>query len=353
MLSHKLIVIEGLEDLSSPSYEELSADKASCLLSKMANANEIERIIDIFIEELQSFPSHIKNESIESIELYGRELVFGSKYIADFFYLSKNIYNKLVLKLYQLTKAFISKSDLLIKLFKDIHNSSSNIAKDSDEVSNNNEKVMKEITSKDFNIFNKIKLYKIILEEIEHIFNETHINQLVSLSNYLDIFDNMSEANFTPFSLVETYDYEYFYNEESEEDVSKDKLQMRINITKSEYIQQFTNITNTNFFSVISTISNESVRVDYRKKIVDYFHAFLLSSEGSVLSKLETLLCIIDKMLFYDGEETQSTFSKVKYEKFFFPNINNLLHENIIYTIVSTKIFMTSNGLCSIFLLLN
>ena len=40
----------------------------------------------------------------------------------------------------------------------------------------------------------------------------------MGLQSYLEVYDTMAEANFTPFSLVETLDYEYFYEEEQKKD---------------------------------------------------------------------------------------------------------------------------------------
>ena len=72
-----------------------------------------------------------------------------------------------------------------------------------------------------------------------------------------------------PFSLIETYDYEYFYQAESEkeeEEASKDQhKKILINLEKN-YIEQFVDITNTNYYIVFTSLSNDNIRFDYRKK---------------------------------------------------------------------------------------
>jgi hypothetical protein len=72
-----------------------------------------------------------------------------------------------------------------------------------------------------FNVYNKTKVYKILTEEINRILKQTNLYHIISLPNYLGVFDNISEANFTPFSLVETYDYEYFYETEETKKVTE------------------------------------------------------------------------------------------------------------------------------------
>ena len=71
--------------------------------------------------------------------------------------------------------------------------------------------------------------------------------------------------------------------------------------------------------------------------MVDYFISFFVSTESYQLSKISPIICIIDKLLFYDGEEMHPKFSKLNENKYFFSIFNSKLHELIILTIISCK----------------
>jgi len=63
---------------------------------------------------------------------------------------------------------------------------------------------------------------------------------------------------------------------------------------------------------------------------VDYFHAFINSFEGNSPTKLEKLLCLITKIMFYDGENMQNKYEHLIHDKYFFPNFNKLLNNYIV-----------------------
>ena len=125
------------------------------------------------------------------------------------------------------------------------------------------------LQSKNIDLYNAENLYSIINEEIFKIFAKTDLNQDYDLQTYLDIFDNTNEANFTPFSLIETYDYEYFYqadSEKEEQEASKDKFKKILIDLEKEFIAQFVDVTNTNYYIAFTSLTNENLRFDYRKK---------------------------------------------------------------------------------------
>ena len=62
---------------------------------------------------------------------------------------------------------------------------------------------------------------------MDNLLKFTKLNSDIGLQSYLEVYDTMAEANFTPFSLVETLDYEYFY----EEDLKKDEALILQDIT--------------------------------------------------------------------------------------------------------------------------
>ena len=177
------------------------------------------------------------------------------------------------------------------------------------------------LQNKNIDLYNVQYLYSIINNEIFQIFQETKLNEDYELQNYLDIFDNTNEANFTPFSLIETYDYEYFYqadSEKEEKEASKDKYKKILIDLEKNFIEQFVDLTNTNYYYVFTNLQNENIRLDYRRKIVDYFISLFISSESYKLTKISPLICIIDKLLFYEGEEMHPRFSRLNENKYFF-----------------------------------
>ena len=327
--------------------EEIEEDKLNKKLALIENAQEIMSFYINEIEEIHTIINSQANTQKKKEEItfkeYLKELIFGAKTIADFFYFSKNIVSKHLFRLYSLTKQILFQSDTIISYFtKEPHEH---------DVRN----IIKEITSLKFNMYDKEALYKIISEELNYILDKTKLRETSSLSKYLDVFDNMSEANFTPFSLIEIYDYEYFYEEKSKEEneqMSQDKIQKKLLTMSNFYLNQFINITNTNFYSVITNLQNESIRIDYRKKIVDYFICFLTTDENEkTFTKMEMLFLLVDKLLFYDGDESQSKFSKMKKTNFFFQYINGLIHKYINLTIISARnvnAFSTSVKMISI-----
>ena len=340
LIESNTIVEQNIGDyLTFEKVLDLPVNKVKSLQEKYNLINQIILVTKFFIHEVKIFPRQLMKNELDHIEKFYFELLIGIKFISNFLYFEKEIWSKLVLTFYQLTLEFLPKIEIFKKVYQEMKESGE-IITSSLEPSENTLKILERIQSVNFNIYNKKELYKYLSEGIDEIFKETKINQNLCLQKYLEEFDTMAEANFTPFSLVETLDYEYFYEEESDElerKMMKDLMISRLKNLEYSFIKTFIDINNTNFLSVISTISNETIVVDYRQKIVDYFHSFLNSIEGNTSSKLEVLLCIITKMLFYDGDEMQTRFESLINDKFFFPNFNKLLNQNIVLSISLTR----------------
>ena len=333
----KLINIKGLEEINKNNNEELSHEYINKLRQKYNKLIDLEDVIEIYNQELISFPSQCNNEDALNILDYLKEIIFGIKCISDYFFINHDIANKSVLKFYLLIKSFLEKSDLITSMIEDINNKGE-IAEEYPKIINK-EKITK-LQSKSIDLYNEELLYSIINEEIFKIFKKTELNENFDLQTYLDIFDNTNEANFTPFSLIETYDYEYFYQADSEkeqQEASKDKHKKILIDLDKEYIEQFIDVTNTNYYLAFTSLTNENIRFDYRRKMIEYFISFFISTESYRLNKMSPLICIIDKMLFYDGDEMQPRFSKLNDNKYFFSIFNSRIHEIIILTIISCK----------------
>ena len=336
LIMSKLIQIKGIEEVKNENDEPLSTNDLNKLRVKYNKALDLEDLLDIYTQELISFPSQCNNEEALNIYEYLKEIIFGIKGISDYFFINHDITNKIILKFYLLIYNFLEKSNLITSMIKDINER----GEISEEYPKKNSIKIEDLQNKNIDMYNVHNLYSIINDEIFQIFKETNINKDYELQSYLDIFDNTNEANFAPFSLIETYDYEYFYqadSEKQEKEASKDKYKKTLIDLEKYFIEQFVDITNTNYFYVFTSLSNENIRLDYRRKIVDYFMSFLISSESYKLSKISPLICVIDKLLFYDGEAMQPKFSKLNENKYFFSIFNSKLHELIILTIISSK----------------
>ena len=333
----KLIKIKGFEEVNRNNVEELSHEYINKLRKKYNKILDLEDVIEIYNQELLSFPTQCNNEDSINIIEYLKEIIFGIKCISDYFYINHDISNKIVLKFYLLIKSFLEKSDLIASMVDDI-NTKGEIAEEYPKIINK-EKITK-LQSKNIDLYNEENLYSIINEEIFKIFQKTNLNENYDLQTYLDIFDNTNEANFTPFSLIETYDYEYFYQADSDkeqQEASKDKYKKILIDLDKEYIEQFVDVTNTNYYLAFTSLTNENIRFDYRRKMIEYFISFFISTESYRLNKMSPLICIIDKLLFYDGDEMQPRFSKLNDNKYFFSIFNSRIHELIILTIISCK----------------
>ena len=333
----KIIQIKGLEEINKNNVEQMTPDYINKLRIKYNKIIDLEDLIEIYNQELNLFPVQCNNEDALNILEYLKEIIYGIKNISDYFFINHDIANKIVLKFYLLIKSFLERSDLITSMIDDI-NKKGEIAEIYPKIINS-EKI-EILQSKNIDLYNVENLYSIINEEIYKIFQKTDLNQNYDLQTYLDIFDNTNEANFTPFSLIETYDYEYFYqadSEKEEQEASKNKYKKILIDLEKEFIEQFVDVTNTNYYIAFTTLSNENIRFDYRKKIIEYFISFFISNESYKLHKMSPLICIIDKMLFYDGEEMQPRFSKLNENKYFFSILNSRLHELIILTVVSCK----------------
>ena len=115
--------------------------------------------------------------------------------------------------------------------------------------SNEENKDYNYIINPKFNIFNKNELFSLALKNIYELYENTKINSEFSLQRYLEIYDNYTEANFPPFSLLEIKDYEYFYEDiDNDSDLENSKaISNEIQIIKEKYLEQFRNISITTF----------------------------------------------------------------------------------------------------------
>ena len=312
----------------------------SILMYKYKRINDIEIILDIYSNEIKKFPGQLYSCDLKHCELFYKQILLDIKYISVFFYSQENnLYGKFKILFYGLTLEFLNKIDSFYKIYQNIKNSYKEnnnkiiIKEENNEINNENnwslevEKINEKINdmkSISFNVYDKKKIYCYLTESIDILIKICKINLKYNLQNYLEYYDVMAESNFTPFSLLETLDYEYFYDDKEEkanELIRHDKYLYKIENLKTSFISTFIDINNTNFLDVITRVSEDNYIHDFRSKYIDYFLSFLNSNEGNYLSKLEINLCVLTKMMFYDSENMQNRFAGVNDNNTFFINL--------------------------------
>ena len=303
-------------------------------------------LIKFYIKEIESFPNSIKQEYNYHIQQYIKELIFATLEISTKIYYSKDIYNKILPYYYKLVVQFIKKRAIFIKILEDIEKNIPSIdAKNYVYLLSNRNKDYNYIVKREFNIFNKKELYQCAIKAIYDIFKITKINEEYCLKKYLEIYDVYNEANFPPFSLIEVYDYEYFYEGQNNQierniEIKNNNLtniqnleeEDKLNTLREAYLEQFRNISETAFLNVLSGDATDK-KIDFGEKYVNLFQSFINSTQSNNFSNYRTLLCIMTKMLFYDGEHIQGLFNEMAYDVHFFKNLNRELNYYIVQSI--------------------
>lgn len=308
--------------------------------------NDIESFISILSNELNFFPLKLTQESSKEVYEYTKELLLCIQTIMIFFYTEKELWNKPFILFYDLAVEFLSKIEIIIKVILSLSHKSvffiENIIKCNPIL--NKEKILLKFKNIKFDVFDRNEIFIHIAEGLQSIFNLTHICDATNMSSFLKKYDLKQEKNFTPFSLIEIYDYEYFYQFNKE---TKDSFIL------NRYIKEFIDINKTNFISVIQGISNESNKVNYRKRIIFYFlNYFKMQSVSKDIFSINKnydednfyyLLCLIAKICFYDTNEMQKNFKHLLNENFFNTMLKLLTQKmNLLYyacknNIVSSK----------------
>ena len=320
--------------------------------------NQINIVLQIYLGELKKIPSQFIQVPIEHCKPFFEELILGIKFITNFFYFQKDLWTKIVITFYEICQEFLPKINIFKQIYSEMinckepiftcnqyitdannMNNMNNIEidlKEKEEINN----ILNQMNTIDFDIFDTKAIYKYLTEQMNNLLKFTKLKSDISLQRYLEVYDTMAEANFTPFSLVETLDYEYFYEEDQKKDeelILKDiKLYTLKNIADN-FLQTFVDIKNSNFIDTLTSYSEESLLINYRQKFVDYFNSFLNSIEGNNSTRLEILICIITRMCFYDSEKMQEKFEDYVYDDNFFPNLNKLINYYIVLSFSITK----------------
>ena len=335
------------------------------LLKKFTRIKDLEIVLQIYLSEIAKFPKQIINNDLKYSNLYLKELLFDIKYISNFFYCQeRTLWGEFKILFYKLTLDFLEKINIFQIIYQEIkkhYHNNKNIFFLEDEIYNPgstsaatqgivddvwnielskvDERINK-MKSISFDLYNNKKIYCYLTESIDALIKYCGFNQKYNLQNFLEYYDVMAESNFTPFSLLETLDYEYFYDEKMEENnkvIQQDYYLYTIENLKNSFFSTFIDINNTNFLDVITGSSGENFLFDFRKKYINYFLSFLNSIEGNHLHKLEINLCILTKMMFYDSEGMQNKLSNILNNQDFFPNLNAILNKYMVLVFSLSK----------------
>ena len=340
------------------------------LMDKYNIITQLEILVQIYFNEIRAFPRQLLNNQIGLCKTYYNELIFDIKFISNFFYSLKNAWSKFNLLFYQLCLEFIPKIDIFRNVFINLKGSNESLFeigeelylvpldRDEEEEFEHNPKLKKMMKDKkikkdlnkneewdlvkleaykaiqrlksiSFDIYNTKEIYSYLNEYIDQILKISNLGDLYNLQSYLAHFDETAEANFTPFSLLETLDYEYFYEEHKQEKyeiIKKDSNMFKLKNLKDSFYESFIDINNTNFMNIITKVENDYLMFDFRKEYVELFKSFINSKEGNHFYLLKIFICIMDKMLFYYSEGMQDKFEEFINDEDFFPNINRLLN---------------------------
>ena len=315
-------------------------------INKLEYIDKLIKLIDFYIKEIKGFKLLNKSESSYNLKIYIEELIFATHEICTKLYYNKNTFNKILPYYYKLILEFIGKKELFIAILQEIEKQQ-NIQLLSFNNLYDNIKENKEyqyLMNVNFNIFDREELFRYINKAIFDIFKQTKINEEYCLQKYLEMYDVYNEANFPPFSLIEVYDYEYFYQwpEKKEEDEENEDTNIypkeignkieKLKKSKESYMDDFKNISKTAFFYILN-FESLNKNIDFGAKYVNLFQAFINSTQSHYLDNYRTLLCIMTKILFYNGEHIQELFNDMVYDKYFFKNLNRELNYNIVLCI--------------------
>ena len=340
------------------------------LMDKYKKINQLELIVNIYLNEVKIFPRQLLNCNIGECRSYYKSLLFDIKFLSNYFYSQNNIWSKFSLIFYQLCLEFIPKIDIFKitydelkkgniesnffieeELYKNTLDQNDSEDDDSDikikeangewaKVRLEAYKTIQKLKSISFDIYNIKEIYSYLNEYLDHVLKYSNLSHIYDLQSYLAVYDEIAEANFTPFCLLETLDYEYFYEEnkqEEDEEIKKDSNLYKLKFLKDSFFENFIDVNNTNFMEIINKIESDNSLVDYTKEYVDLFKSFITSKEGNKLRILNIFICILAKMLFYNSEKLQDKFEDFINDEYFFPNMNILLNMYLVLVFSLTK----------------
>ena len=313
--------------------EYIEYEKTKKYQAKYDKLQKQEKVLDLIIQELTIFPKQLLNfsESIEELEGYIIDLIRTIQLISTFYYNEKKIWCRSVVTFYNLAKELALAMPTLKTIYYTLVTEVKfNTFFNFDNTCNLH---YSKLRRRKFDVMDKNQLYSQITIMIKEILRGTKAESYSSLESFLKEYDTLKDYNFSPPSFIEANDFEFFYTDTSEENAEESPLAQKIKAIQESYTDQFVNVENTNFLEIISGIFDESDQVDYRKELIQYFVTYL-QSDKYTCKDLYSIMCTINKMLFYGSTSTRADFIFLKDDenKKFFKKYNAILHKMLVHT---------------------
>ena len=358
------IPIKILNDLTdNEKISKLKKLKNVNAFNRFENLNNLKIVIEIFIHEMKNLLYYIYIEDdIDDINSYLTQILISIKIVSDVF-ITYEISSHMTLWLYELTKEFLNKVEFFINYFNNIKEklfiNNINIGSKSRRI--------EEMEKKSFDIYNMEKIYGIILEAYQEIYDNTNFNQNFKLNSFISNYYNRDEKNFKNFTLNKTEIP--FYNFEQEENTilnsdhikTENKEYKTFSLIRNSYLKQFNNFFKTTFYDLICC-SSYDLSFNYNQLFLNYCVVYIFNLKNLSNENMITFLTMLNKLLIYEPSKTQNSLFKIfeqknktkdnaildfnneynlektlRYEEYFFNNLGVILREKININIVTSK----------------
>ena len=252
--------------------------------TRFDNLRNLKIVIEILIHEIKNifYLIYIENNYI-TINEYITQLIFTVKIISDIF-ITYDICSHLTIWFYELTKEFLAKLNFFISFLQnaktrlDLHNL------DISEYVDNN--VIK-MEQKNFDIYNKEKIYEFILEGFQLIYSQNNFSQKFKLNTFLYNFSQKDEKNFKNFTLNKTdipfYAFNYdFYEYDNKENFEEKDFKRNM---KNNNFEEFKRLRKSMLHAKVDKnkeINNELIFDNNTKKISENFKNFMKIKDNYV-----------------------------------------------------------------------
>ena len=270
------------ENYTSEKQMELIDDlESNNSFNRFDNLRNLKLVIEILIHEIKNifYLIYIESNYI-IINEYITQLIFTVKIISDIF-ITYDICSHLTIWFYELTKEFLAKLNFFISY---LQNSKDNLNMNNLiilEYENNN--IIK-MEQKNFDIYNKEKIYEYILEGFQLIYSQNNFSQKFKLNTFLHNFSEKDEKNFKNFTLNKTdipfYAFYYDFYDFDEKNLKKEKNEKNnyIKNIKNENFEEFKRLRKSMLFAKVDKKKEirDEIKFDtYTKKISEKFKNFM------------------------------------------------------------------------------
>ena len=304
--------------------EEMGREK---ITNKLHKVNSLKTIIEEINNEMSIMIKVIKydNDQIINGIKYLSQLIFLIQYVGDII-ITYDITSHVTLWFYELVKNFEQNNIFLKKFFKNVLENQNIDSIDLDKENLYKNYKESELNSRNFNIYDKEKLYSIFFKLIQNFYDLTSFNKQYNLTKFIELYKTRNDEDFKLFCLNPVVD-EYTCLIQTQNDNLKNKKKIKKKKTKVNkklkaekdpiekaygrfikgtqlYSKQFNNMSKTSFIQIIFTKSND-ISIEYKDIIFEYIILSLYHINEVEDCNLISLFIFINKILFYDFEKGQ------------------------------------------------